>query len=210
MNHPLFLLLMTAAGLYFGWLWLADKRAARTAIASNPAAKPLPEALPGATDTPPRAMWLAVTGALVILAAETVGENLLGLSGQQSRMTWLFALYSVAGAPVIEELIFRGWLVPKRHGTTATWTFVLGASVIFSVLHPFLWKWDETGFALTLSGKGWFSSATVFATSLWLYACRLAAWNPQRSLLPCFLAHAAKNFGVVAIKAATGYMAGAW
>jgi len=210
MNHPLFLLLMTAAGLYFGWLWITDKRAAENTKASDATANPPPEALPGATDTPPRAMWLAVTGALIILAAETVGEISLGLAGQQSRMTWLFALYSVAAAPVIEELIFRGWLVPTRHGETETWTLVFGASVIFSVLHPFLWKWDETGFALTLSRKGWFSSGAVFATSLWFYTCRLAAWNPRRSLLPCFLAHAAKNLGVVAIKAATGYMAGAW
>ena len=50
----------------------------------------------------------------------------------------------------------------------------------------------------------------VFATSLWLYAARLACWNPHRSLLPCFVGHAAKNVGVVAIKATLGYTAGPW
>jgi hypothetical protein len=29
-------------------------------------------------------------------------------------------------------------------------------------------------------------------------------------LLPCFAAHAAKNLGVVAIKAALGFMGGLW
>jgi hypothetical protein len=49
----------------------------------------------------------------------------------------------------------------------------------------------------------------VFALSLWLYAARLAPWNPPRSVLPCFAAHAAKNLGVVGVKLAAGFM-GAW
>jgi len=203
-NHPLLLLLMTAAGLYVGKLWRDDRRASRAA------GRPDPRALPGATDAPPRAVWIAVTGALVILAAETFGENALGLADQQSHMTWLFALYSVAAAPLIEEMIFRGWLVIEQRGRAAMWAGVMGASVGFAALHPFLWRWDDTGFAFTFSAKGWFSTAAVLATSLWLYAARLAPWNPRRSLLPCFAGHAAKNLGVVAIKAAAGFMAGLW
>ena len=203
MNHPLVLLLMTAAGLYVGRLWLADRRAAR-------AGAPQPGALPGATDASARAIGIAVTGALMILAVETWGETALGLAAQQSHLTWLFALYSVAAAPIIEELIFRGWLVVTTRGRAVMWAAAIGASVIFAALHPFLWRWDDTGFAFTFSAKGWFSTGAVFATSLWLYAARLAAWNPSRSLLPCFAAHAAKNIGVVAIKAAAGFMAGLW
>ena len=91
-----------------------------------------------------------------------------------------------------------------------TWAAAVGASAIFAALHPFLWRWDDASFALTFGAKGWFSSAAVFATSLWLYSARLAAWNPQRSLLPCFAAHAAKNLGVVAVKLATGFVGGLW
>jgi membrane protease YdiL (CAAX protease family) len=208
MNHPLLLLLMTAVGLYIGKLWCDDRRAARRG--SRPAG-----ALPGASDAPPRAVLLAVAGALGILALETGGEHALGLFAQQSSMTWLFALYSVAGAPVIEEIIFRGWIVVDVAGLSRTaplpaWAGAVGASVVFAALHPFLWRWDDAGIALTLTPKGWFSTAAVFATSLWLYATRLAAWNPQRSLLPCFAAHAAKNAGVVAVKAAAGFMGGVW
>lgn len=203
MNHPLLLLLMTAAGLYIGKLWNEDRRAAR-------GGRTAAGAMPGATDAPRRAVLLAVAGALGILALETAGEHALGLFAQQSSMSWLFALYSVAGAPVIEEIIFRGWIVVEGRGRTLMWVSVVGASGAFAALHPFLWRWDDAGFALTLTPKGWFSTTAVLATSLWFYAARLAAWNPRRSLLPCFAAHAAKNAGVVAVKAAAGFMAGVW
>jgi membrane protease YdiL (CAAX protease family) len=204
MNHPLLLALLTAAGLYVGHLWRADLRAAR-------ARRPNPNALPGATDAPRRAVIIATAGALGLLAAETIGEHALGLAAQQSRMTWLFGLYSVTAAPIIEEVIFRGWLVldgpadsSRRRATM--WAAAVAASLGFAALHPFLWRWDDAGFALTPGAKGWFSTAVVFATSLWLYVARLAPWNPRQSLLPCFAGHAAKNLGVVAIKAAAGFM----
>ena len=153
---------------------------------------------------------IAVAGALVIVAGETLGEDALGLAAQQSRMTWLFALYSVAAAPIIEELIFRGWLVVTTRSRLVMWAAAAGASLVFAALHPFLWRWDDAGFAFTFTPKGWFSTSAVLVTSLWLYTARLAPWNPVRSLLPCFVAHAAKNVGVVAIKAATGFVAGGW
>jgi len=199
MNHPLLLALLTAAGLYVAKLWRDD---ARAAVAGHPH----PRALPGATPAPPRAVVIAVIGALVLVAAETAGEHALGIAAEQSTMTWLFALYSIAAAPVIEELIFRGWIVIENRGRAALWAGALGASVLFAALHPFLWRWDDAGFAFTFGVKGWFSAAVVFATSLWFYAVRFARWNPARSLLPCFAGHAAKNIAVVAVKAATGFM----
>lgn len=203
MNHPLLLLALTAAGLYLFRLWREDVRATR-------AGRPPAGALPGATPATGRALVVAVAGALVLLCAETAGEITWGMAEGQSRMTWLLAAYSVTGAPVIEELIFRGWLVVENRGRTLMWSAVAVASVIFALLHPFLWEWQDTGFSLTLTRKGAFSTAVLFTTSLWLYAARLGPWNPTRSLLPCFAAHAAKNFGVVVIKASTGFMAGAW
>jgi hypothetical protein len=198
-NHPLLLALLTATGIYLGKLWLNDQQAGRRG-------QPNPNALPGATDAPRRAILLSVAGCLGLVTVETVGENALGISAQQSRMTWLFALYAVIAAPVFEEIIFRGWLVIEGRGRATMWAAAAGASVGFAVLHPFLWRWDDSGFAFTADPKGWFSTAMVFATSLWLYLARLASWNPKRSLLPCFAGHAAKNLGVVVVKAATGYM----
>lgn len=198
MNNPWLILLMIGVGCYVAKLWRDDLR------------KPHSGALPGASLPPRRAMWIAIAGALLILGLETLGESALGLTAEQSKMTWLFALYSLLAAPVVEELIFRGYLVIEGKGKMALWAGVVVASLLFAVLHPFLWKWDDAGFALTLTTKGWFSAATVFAMSLWLYVARFAAWNPSHSLLPSVAAHAAKNAGVILIKASTGYMGSLW
>src|ERR1044071_1043706 len=104
MNKPWFYLLMTAAGLYVAKLWNDDRR------------KPHDRALPGAAATTPKAIWIAIIGALVLLGVETYGENALGIADQQSKITWLFALYSIVGAPIIEELVFRGYLVITGRG----------------------------------------------------------------------------------------------
>ncbi|MBC7367823.1 MAG: CPBP family intramembrane metalloprotease [Undibacterium sp.] len=196
MNHPLLLILMTGVGLYCARLWRGDMRA-------RPGK---PGAMPGAEPATPRAIGIAVTGALVILGLETWGETVLGLAAEQSRMTALFAVYSVVAAPVIEEIIFRGFFVVESRRRALVWAGAAGASVLFAALHPFLWRWDEAGFAWTPNAKGAFSTGVVFATSLWLYAARLGRWNPRGSLLPCFAAHAAKNLGVVAIKAWLGFL----
>lgn len=203
MNHPLLLLGLTAGALYVLKLWCDDLRAARNG-------RPAPAALPGATAAPRRAIIVAALGALVLVALETGGEIALGLSAQQSRITAAFAVYSVIGAPVIEELIFRGWLVVENRGRVALWSGAAVASLLFALLHPFLWQWDDSGLRLSADAKGAFSTVMVFCASLWFYIARFARWNPQRSLLPCFAAHAAKNAAVVAVKAAQGFWAGAW
>lgn len=201
-NNPVVILVMIAISVLIARFWWQDYRAQATG-------QPRPGALPGARPTSWRAVAIACAGVLVILAAETWGEQRLGLAGQQSRMTILFALYTLC-APIIEELVFRGYLVVENRGRSVMWLAAFGASLLFAALHPFLWQWDDDGFAFTLGAKGWFSAAAVFVTSLWLYAARLAAWNRTRSLLPCVAAHFAKNAGVFAIKAFAGYIAGWW
>lgn len=200
-DQPLLLLLMTAVAVYIAKLWRDDYR---TALAGQPH----PQALPGATPASTRAIVYASVGAIGLLALETAGEIQLGIAGEQSQITALFALYTLA-APVLEELIFRGYLVVDKRGTTLRWVAIIGASVLFAAIHPFLWKWEKD-FIWVGGLKGWFSTAMVFLASLWFYAVRFASWNPQRSLLPCFTAHATKNLGVIAIKAAQGFLVGWW
>lgn len=201
-DHPLLLLLMTAVAVYMAKLWRDDWRAAR-------AGQPNPHALPGATSASWRAIGYACAGALALLALETFGEIHLGIAGEQSQMTVLFAVYTLA-APILEELIFRGYLVVDQRGAALRWVAIVGASVIFAAIHPFLWKWEEGGWVWVGGLKGWFSTGAVFLASLWFYTVRFASWNPQRSLLPCFAAHAAKNLGVIGIKAAQGFLVGWW
>ncbi|MFA6288689.1 MAG: CPBP family intramembrane glutamic endopeptidase [Opitutaceae bacterium] len=209
MTHdPLLLVLMIAASLYMVHLWRSDYRAARAGRAE-------PGALPGATPAPMAACVIAAGGALVILAAETIGEIRLGLSEQQSSITVLFGIYTLVAA-FIEELIFRGFIVIEGRSPKLRWIGIVAASVLFAALHPFLWEWKDGWpwaggrLELTLTAKGWFSTVTVFASSLWFYTVRFARFNPQHSLLPCFAAHATKNLGVILVKAAQGFVSGWW
>jgi membrane protease YdiL (CAAX protease family) len=202
-ENPVVVLMMIGFGGYFAWLWWQDFKAARRA------GSPVSGGLPGAVPASARACIIAAAGALLILGAETWGEIALGLSDEQSKITLLFAAYTLVAA-IVEEIIFRGYIVVEKRGRLALFGGVLGASLLFALIHPFLWKWDDDGFALTLTAKGWFSFSAVFIASLWFYVCRFAPWNPKGSLLPCFAAHMAKNAGVIAIKAAQGFVVGTW
>jgi len=201
-DRPLLLLgLIAAAGFAAKW-WGEDCRAARLG-------RPNARAFPGAAPADLRLVALAATGALLLLAIETGGEYALGLTAEQSRMTVLFAVYSLAAA-FLEELIFRGYLVIENRGRLVLLAGIVGASLGFALLHPFLWEWRDGGLVFQPGAKGWFSTAMIFAGSLWFYAVRFLPANPARSLLPCIAAHAAKNLGVFAIKYAQGFVSGWW
>jgi membrane protease YdiL (CAAX protease family) len=202
-ENPIPHLLMIAAGLYFMHLWRADW------LANRKGPTPAPNSLPGTSSAPLRALIIASSGAAVIVALETWGEIRLGLSEKQSEITVLFGLYTLVAA-FVEEIIFRGYLVVEKRGRAALLTGILGASLIFALIHPFLWQWNDGGFAFTLTAKGWFSFTAVFVASLWFYACRFASWNPNRSLLPCFAAHLTKNLAVLIIKGSQGFVTGFW
>ena len=201
-DQPLLLAgMIIAAGFTAKW-WRDDYRAGRQG-------RPHPRAFPGASPASGRLMVLAGAGALLLLAIETGGEHALGLTAQQSRMTGLFALYSLAAA-FIEELIFRGYLVVEHRGRPALVAGIVGASLVFALLHPFLWTWQDGALELHHGAKAWFSTGMIFAGSLWFYTVRFLPANPSRSLLPCIAAHAAKNLGVFVIKYAQGFVGGWW
>ncbi|MEY3774228.1 MAG: hypothetical protein RLZZ129_1008 [Verrucomicrobiota bacterium] len=146
-DHPLLLLLMIGAGVYVAYLWRSDCRAAQ-------AGRPNSGALPGAAPASRRMLILAAGGALALLALETWGEIRLGIASEQSRLTLLFAICTLSAA-IVEEVIFRGYLVIRGRGTGMRWVGILAASAVFALLHPLLSKWEE-GFQLTLGLKGWF------------------------------------------------------
>ncbi|MDF3057213.1 MAG: family intrarane metalloprotease [Rariglobus sp.] len=208
---------MTAAGMYVMHLWLQDYQADR-------AGQPNPSALPGTTSVSAKACVIAALGAIVILAGETWGEIRLNLSDQQSKITVLFGCYTLIAA-FVEELIFRGFIVVEGKGKFLRWAGMIGASVLFAALHPFLWNWDmgevsgweavkvwqwSEWFTWQFTSKGWFSTIVVFVSSLWFYMVRFSGINPRHSLLPCIVAHAAKNLGVFAIKGVQGFVTAWW
>lgn len=201
-DNPLLLAgMIIAIGVAAKW-WRDDCRLARAGL-------PHPRALPGATGATGAALLVAVAGALLLLAGETAGEYALGLTAQQSQMTALFGLYTLA-ASFAEELIFRGYLVVENRGRAALVASIAGASLIFALLHPFLWEWKEGALQFHSNPKAWFSTGAILAGSLWFYAVRFMRLNPSRSLLPCIAAHAAKNLGVFVIKYAQGFVSSWW
>lgn len=216
-EQPALLVLMIIIGVYVLWLWSQDYRAAQTG-------QPNQHALPGATPAPLKACLIAVAGALLILVLETWGELQLELDEQQSKITVLFGLYTLIAA-FIEELIFRGFIVIENKGKTLLWIAIVAASIVFAALHPFLWKWDMAEasgwdvlafwrwpewFEWQFTPKGWFSTVTVFISSLWFYTLRFGVFNPTRSLLPSIAAHTTKNLGVLIIKSLQGFVVGWW
>jgi len=152
-SSPWLTLLLIASGGYFAKAWWEDYRATREG-------KPPPHPLPGAHPAPARALIIAVAGSLVILAGETGGEWALGLTAEQSTMTVLFGIYTLVAA-VIEEIIFRGYIVVEGRGATARWLGIFGASLVFAALHPFLWQWHDGDFSWQFTAKGWFSTGDV-------------------------------------------------
>lgn len=208
-EDPIMILVFLGISLFILKMWWDDYK-------SEKAGKPNSGALPGTTGCSRLAIGIAVVGSLILLAIETGGEYALGISAEQSDITWLFLL-SMISAAFIEELIFRGFLVVDKKGTAAFLGSIVGFSLLFALFHPFLWQMDfaegvpawqiwNADFSWDFSTKAFFSTGMIFAGSLWFYAVRFYKWNPTHSLLPCFAAHLSKNLGVFAIKLAQGHV----
>ena len=197
-DGPLVGLVLLACAIWISKLWLDDFR-------NHPERKVA--ALPGALPCSTVALWIASLGAIAILLAETFGEKATGLDTEQTAIAWHFLAAMVAAA-VLEELVFRGYLVVTGRGRAALIASVLGFSLLFALAHPFIWTFkQDQGLVLHFDDrKAWFTTSFLFLKSLWFYYARFAPWNPQHSLLPCVAAHLAVNLATFAIKAMQGYV----
>jgi membrane protease YdiL (CAAX protease family) len=196
-ENPIVILLYLGVAIYVGRIYWADFRAGE-------AGESHPSALPGATRATAASFLIGLVGALAILGLETGGEIALGVVDEQSEMVWYF-VFAIVAAGVIEEIIFRGYLVVESRGRALLVGSCLFFSLGFALIHAHLWSLED-GFAWTLTPKAIFTTSILFLNSLWFYAVRFGPWNPQRSLFPCMLAHAASNFGVFCVKWAQGYV----
>ncbi|MDR3229453.1 MAG: CPBP family intramembrane metalloprotease [Puniceicoccales bacterium] len=164
-------------------------------------------------------LFFGVAGGIALTLLETAGELVLGVSSEQKNITVLF-LGAMLAAAVVEEAIFRGWLVVEGRGRKAQWAGAVGVSLLFAAGHDFLWQyapdagaaWWEfwRGFSLSPTPKGWLSFGAAFACGLFFYALRFHPRNAARALLPCIAAHAARNLAVFAVKLAQGHVVGWW
>jgi len=199
-ESPFMVLLYVGVAAYVGYIYWGDYQ-------SNQASEqPDPQGMPGATSASLGLFVIGVIGALLILAAETGGEIALGIASEQSEMVWYF-VFAILGAGIVEEIIFRGYLVVDNKGRAALIGSCVGFSLIFAIIHGHFWS-NEKGeaFAWTFTTKAFFTTGILLVNSLWFYALRFGRWNKNRSLFPCMLAHAASNLGVFCVKWAQGFV----
>ena len=199
-ESPFMVLLYVGVAAYVGYMYWGDYQ-------SNQASEqPDPRGMPGATSASLGLFVIGVIGALLILAAETGGEIALGIASEQSEMVWYF-VFAILGAGIVEEIIFRGYLVVDNKGRAALIGSCVGFSLIFAIIHGHFWSNEEgEAFAWTFTTKAFFTTGILLANSLWFYALRFGPWNKNRSLFPCMLAHAASNLGVFCVKWAQGFV----
>lgn len=196
-ENPIMILMYVGIAVYVLQMYWGDLKAVR---AGTPNSSPMP----GATPCSLAAILIGVVGALLILGIETGGEIALGIASEQSTMVWFFVFASL-GAGVVEEIIFRGFLVVDKKGKAALIGSCVGFSLLFAIIHMHLWSTEDC-FEFTFTTKAIFTTSILFVNSLWFYAVRFGPWNPTRSLFPCMIAHAASNLGVFLVKLAQGFV----
>lgn len=201
-DQPLLLVFsILASGVVAKWWW-DDYRATM-------AGRPPSRSLPGTTRAPRSAHLIAIAGAVALVVAESAAEHAIGISDQQTKMTVLFGAHTL-GAAFLEEVIFRGYVIAANRGRALLVASAAGASMLFALLHPFLWAWQGGTLQFQGDAKAWFSTAALFTGSLWFYYVRFMPTNPRRSLLPSITAHLARNLAVFAIKLLQGHVTGWW
>ena len=202
-ESPLMNLIYVCTAAYIGYIYWCDFKAGASG-------KPNPNAMPGATSATLNVYLMGVSVALLILAVETGGEVLLGIADEQNELVWYFIFASLS-AGIVEEVIFRGFLVIENKGRCLLIVSCILFSFLFAVLHPYVWKFDYpenvpvwkfwiADFSLIFTAKAFFTTVILFVNSLWFYAIRFGSWNKNRSLFPCMLAHAGSNLGVFVVK----------
>ena len=215
-----------ALAAYFFRIWFEDYRQNTQQINHDLAAgrtistDVIQAGLPGSTPANWRTITIAIFGAVGILALEVAGEYRLDVVEDQTTMSVLLGIYTLAAA-FIEELIFRGFLFFDRHGKWRLYGSIIGISILFALIHPYLWSYDVPQnqppwlFWKWIGLNVWrddgmlniqpiFSTCILFINSLWFYYVRFFGLNRFRSLIPCVAAHLASNLGVFAVKACQG------
>lgn len=198
-DNPWVILLSAAIAGYVLYLFIHDYRARLAGAEAT-------GRLPGSTPGTPLAIWIGLTGAALITLLESWGELALGVADEQSTISAFFLLGMIA-AGIVEEVIFRGYLVVTGRGKVALVVSIAAFSLLFALLHPHLWSWDDGAFSLNLTTKAWFTTGVLFVNSLFFYFMRFAPFNPNRSLVPCFVAHITSNLVVFGVKSVQGFVA---
>lgn len=196
-EDPLIIAAYCGIALYIGHIYRTDIEAFCKGV-------PKARALPGAAPIPALLTIASVLAGIVLLGNAVIGEYALGLVEVQSEMLWFFVFASLS-AGVIEELVFRGYLVLENKGRNALFLSCVGFSLLFALIHGHLWS-TESGFTWVFSVQAIYNTWILFFNSLFFYGLRFGPWNPQRSIIPSIIAHMVLNLGVFVVKWMQGYI----
>lgn len=209
-NDPwVVLALLLGAGWMLRWWW-QDTRATPTPTVAEPPPQSPHRALPGATLPPPKALWIAAAGGIGVTLLSVAGEQAMALTDVQTTIAWWY-LGAMLAAGIVEEILFRGYLIRLSHGPLQMWLGMIGASLLFALLHTqYYMSFPENGGwwpeAIRVDAYAVWTLTMLTLNSLWFYGVRIMPANPTRSLLPCFVAHLAVNLSVFAVKACEGFV----
>ncbi len=181
-------LLYCALGLFVLIAWFRERRRRRI----NKTAEGF---WPGTTYAPAAAYYAAAAGAILITIAEAAVEKRAGLTDQQSVLPAIF-IFQLIGASIVEEVLFRGFVAPGELFGRKLLALIIVGSLVFTLIHNFHLSQPE----------GRVNALFAFITSLWIYVTRFNPLNPDRSLLPSFMAHTVRNLAVFGIKWAQGFV----
>lgn len=208
-DDQIFSVFMFAVSAYLFYMWWDDLR-----YYKKNGGKIRRGAFAGATSVPFKyCLWGAVA-ALLLLALHVSTEYSLGVVSEQTSFSY-WAIFSWIAAAFVEELIFRGYLVVQNRGVVALALSILFFSLLFALAHPFVWNYEIPEGAWLFDGVWIFdfsaqpilSTIAIFECSLLFYILRFMPQNPNRSIMPCIMAHAAYNTGVYLVKLAQGFIA---
>jgi membrane protease YdiL (CAAX protease family) len=196
--EPLSIVLCAVAALVVGGIWVKDYLAWRSG-------KPFERALAGATGAPARLILLSAAVSAAIMAVETACEHALGISKLAQPLPVILLVPTVCFA-LLEEILFRGYLVIQGKSRVALVTSIVIFSLIFAALHGHFLGWtaDGKGFQLRLTPATILWSVSNLSFSLWWYAVRFLPSNKERSMLPVFAGRGAALLTLFLIDLATG------
>jgi membrane protease YdiL (CAAX protease family) len=165
--------------------------------------KPFERALPGATGASWKLVRLSILVSLGIAAVQILGEYALGIKGTAEPIQ-AYLLLPLLGAGIVEELIFRGYLVIEKKGRKTLIVSIIFFSFASALLHGHLLAKVDYGFRLTLAPAAMWWTLILVINSLWWYAVRFLPVNKDKSLLPCFAGHMASTLAIFLVRAAQG------
>jgi len=140
----------------------------------------------------PRLAWYGVAGGLALALFSDIGDMVLNRwipkdlpiteLFHDRRSAFLLAGFGILVAPLVEELLFRGFLYPAIARLTGTMASILITASLFTLLH---------GAQL---GYSWAPLLLIFVVGVTLTAIRAAT----RSVALCVVVHMTYNFALLA------------